>query len=233
MPRSETRLGEAKKNSPWAAWSGSTRGRQKRDGGPCGDAAVGCHRGATTYLGRRFRRTFRRKKRSTSSGGLDWREGDVFGASLNRNPENYRVRFISLPFAVSHPTPAAVKRAREMFCTQRPSLPRSRPVLSEQASSPRCPSNIPRAHLSSVLRIKLPGRLNPSFPRTRWRETPSIFFCPPLQCQGTVCLQDYLEIPSNKPPAPARTQNTGNMTPTLFLCCPVSATVGLLLRDSK
>lgn len=73
--------------------------------------------------GRTFRRIFRRKKQGRKSGGLDWREEDVLGASLNRNPGNYQVQFFSLPFAISCLTQAAVKGAREVLCTQRPSLP--------------------------------------------------------------------------------------------------------------
>ena len=41
---------QAVKTCPWASGSRSSKDGQTRDGGPCGDMAVGCHQGATTYL---------------------------------------------------------------------------------------------------------------------------------------------------------------------------------------
>lgn len=169
------------KTSPWAAWSSSSKDRQEMEV-PAGMqwwGAIKEQQHTSEGAGRRFRRRFRRKKQSRRSGGLDWREEDVLGASLNRNPGNYRVQFFSLRFAVSCLTLASVKGARDVLCTQRPSLPQRRFFVSEQPSSPCCPSSVPHVHLSSVLRNELPGRLNPSFSRAHQQETPSIF-CPPL-----------------------------------------------------
>lgn len=91
------------KTTPWAAWSWRSKGRQAGGRGPCRDAAVGAIKKelcTSEGAGKIYRGNS--KKKARRNGGLDWREEDVLGASLNSNdPGNYQVQFFSLPFVVS------------------------------------------------------------------------------------------------------------------------------------
>jgi len=85
--------------------------------------AIKAQRPTSEGAGRRLRRTFRRKKQGRRSGGLDWREEDVLGASLNGNPGNYRVQFFSLLSAMSCLSLAGAKGAREVSALHPEALP--------------------------------------------------------------------------------------------------------------